>query len=129
MISGIGIDLCQISRMSRAIESDAFVKKVFSEEEKSYAESSQNPARHYASAFAAKEAFAKAGGWGLSKVGLRSVWVSRSGGAPELRLSEQAEKLLFKARDIRIHLSISHEGDMAVALVVLEASDGPFLQR
>lgn len=129
MISGIGIDLCQISRMSRAIESEAFVERVFSAEEKSYAESTQNPARHYASAFAAKEAFAKAGGWGLSKVGLRSVWVSRSGGAPELRLSEQAEKLLPRSSGTRIHLSISHEGDMAVAVVVLEANDDSFLQR
>lgn len=127
MISGIGIDLCKISRISRAIENKAFVERVFSAEEKAYAESSKNPARHYASAFAAKEAFAKAGGWGLSKVGLRSVSVSRLGGAPELHLSEHAKDLLLERNVLRIHLSLSHEDDMAIAVVILEARDDSFL--
>lgn len=127
MISGIGIDLCSISRMSRAIERPAFIEKVFSDEEKAYAEAARNPARHYAAAFAAKEAFAKAGGWGLSRVGLRSVWVSRPGGAPELRLSDHAKQLLLESQANRVHLSLSHEGDMAVAVVILEARDDSLL--
>ena len=127
MISGIGIDLCRISRISRAIENKSFVERVFSAEEKAYAESSKNPARHYASAFAAKEAFAKAGGWGLSKVGLRSIWVSRLNGVPELHLSEHANRLLLQRKILRTHLSLSHEGDMAIAVVILEARDDSFL--
>lgn len=128
MICGIGIDLCSISRIAGAIEKEAFLNKVFDPEEKVYAEASGNPARHYASAFAAKEAFAKAGGWGISKIGgLRSVWVSRSAGRPEMRLSEKARELTAERRIKSVHLSISHEGDMAVAVVILEAGDDSLL--
>ncbi len=126
MISGIGIDLCRISRISRAIENKSFVERVFSEEEKAYAESSKNPARHYASAFAAKEAFAKAGGWGLSKVGLRSIWVSGRTVSPSYTFRARKQTLLER-KILRTHLSLSHEGDMAIAVVILEARDDSFL--
>lgn len=127
MIIGIGIDLCKISRMSRAIEKAEFVRKVFATEETTYAETSRNPASHYASAFAAKEAFAKAGRWGLSKVGLHSVWVSRERGFPELKLSPGAKRLLAPYGECRAFLSLSHEGDLAIAVVVLEASNDTLL--
>jgi len=127
LIIGIGIDLCKISRMSRAIEKGQFVHKVFSAEEVDYAEAARNPATHYASAFAAKEAFAKAGRWGLSKIGLQSVWVSRERGFPELKLSPSAKRLLELYGDCRVFLSISHENDMAIAVVVLETSNDPLL--
>ncbi len=128
MILGVGIDLCKISRIARSIENRAFVEKVFSPEEKAYADAGRNPSMHYASSFAAKEAFAKAGGWGLSAVGLRSVSVSRKNGAPELILDERARRLLPEGT-IRVHLSLSHEGDMAIAIVILEASDDSLLHR
>jgi len=127
LIIGIGIDLCKISRMSRATEKAEFVHRVFAAEEVDYAEAAQNPARHYASAFAAKEAFAKAGRWGLSKVGLQSVWVSREKGFPEMRLSPRAKRLLEPYGNCRVFLSLSHENDLAIAVVVLEASNDPLL--
>lgn len=127
MIIGIGIDLCKISRMSRAIEKGEFVHKVFAAEEISYAEAARQPATHYASAFAAKEAFAKAGRWGLSRVGLQSVWVSRERGFPELQLSLSAKRLLEHFGKCRVFLSLSHENDLAIAVVVLETSDDPLL--
>jgi len=128
LILGVGIDLCEISRIARSIENRAFVEKVFSEEERAYADAARNPSMHYASSFAAKEAFAKAGRWGLSAVGLRSVWVSRQNGVPQILLDERAKRLLPDGT-IRIHLSLSHEGDMAVAVVILEVCDDPILCR
>ncbi len=126
MIFGVGVDLCSVSRIARAIANRRFIERVFSAEERAYAEASGNPALHYSSSFAAKEAFAKAGGWGLARTGMSSVWVSRGNGRPELLLSGQAKELLPN-RPYRIHLSLSHDGDMAVAVVILEVFDDPLL--
>ncbi|HOV28848.1 MAG TPA: holo-ACP synthase [Synergistales bacterium] len=126
MIIGVGVDLCSVSRIAAAIANRRFVEKVFSPEEQLYAESGGNPALHYASSFAAKEAFAKAGGWGLARTGLASVWVSRKSGRPEIRLSDRAKRL-FPDRTGRIHLSLSHEGDLVVAVVILEGINDPLL--
>lgn len=126
MIIGVGVDLCSVSRIAVATANRRFIEKAFSPEEQLYAETGGNPALHYASSFAAKEAFAKAGGWGLARTGLTSVWVSRENGRPELRLSDRARKL-FSDRTGRIHLSLSHEGDLAIAVVILEVIDAPIL--
>jgi holo-[acyl-carrier protein] synthase len=118
MILGIGTDLCRIERMRRAVVSPAFRDKVFDPEEIVYATARGDPARHFASAFAAKEAFAKATGWGLFRTGPRNVWVERTGDRPELRWRETLRDRLPEGT--RAHLSLSHEGEYAIAFVVLE---------
>ena len=72
MIRGIGIDVCDISRMRKAVSREGFCKRVFSEEEITYAESNADPAAHYAAAFAAREALSKATGWGIAGLGINS---------------------------------------------------------
>ena len=67
MILGIGVDLCDIGRMKKAVAREGFAVRVFSKGEIGYAEGRGDPAAHYAAAFAAKEALAKAGGWGVTK--------------------------------------------------------------
>ncbi len=119
MILGIGTDLCRIERMRRAVESSAFREKVFDPVEIAYAMARSDPARHLASSFAAKEAFAKATGWGLFRTGPRNVWVERIGDRPELRWPESLRVRLPEG-PLRAHLSLSHEGDYAIAFVVLE---------
>ena len=66
MIKGIGIDLCDIERMKKAAARAGFVERLFSKNEIAYAGDRADAALHYAAAFAAKEALAKAGagGWG-----------------------------------------------------------------
>ena len=122
-ILGIGVDLCKIERMSRCIEKEFFLSRVFSEEERAYALARPNPARHLAGAFAAKEALAKAGGWGLAKVGLQSVSVRRVDGRPFLSIDSKLRLLFDEAGVERTHLSLSHEGDYAVAMVLLEGME------
>lgn len=93
------------------------------EEERRYAFSHKEPARHLASAFAAKEAFSKAGHWGLAKVGLHRVWLHRtSENVPEMRWSDDFFSGNMFPEPCRVWVSISHEGDMSVALVVLEGT-------
>ena len=121
MITGIGTDMCMISRMKRAAANDSFIRRVFSEEEISYAMSQGEPARHFASAFAAKEALAKASGLGMFGMGLTGAWVRRTKQGPVMMMSDETKSKLRETGTDKCWLSITHEGDFAIAFVVLEA--------
>ena len=121
MIFGVGADLCRISRMRKAISNEHFVEKIFSAEEIEYARSRGDPAEHFAAAFAAKEAVAKASGLGLFGMGLANSRVTRTDSGPVIICSGSLlEK--FNERGVRKYwLSLTHEGDYALAFVVLES--------
>lgn len=122
MIAGVGADLCAVSRMKRAVENDYFMRKVFVTEEIEYAMSQGEPARHFASAFAAREALAKATGLGMFGMGLSSAWVRRTDRGPIFMMDDEtAEKLKSQGAD-KCWLSLTHEGDFALAFVVLESA-------
>ena len=120
MIRGIGIDLCDIERMKKAVAREGFVKRLFSEGEIAYAKDKADAASHYAAAFAAKEALAEAGGWGLGKMGLDSCEVVRTERGPVFNFSADFQRRLEEEGIIRVFLSLSHESGMAAAMVVLE---------
>ncbi|HOO64995.1 MAG TPA: holo-ACP synthase [Synergistaceae bacterium] len=120
MILGLGVDACSIERMERHVNSPYFEKRVFMSQEREYAKSRGCPARHFAGAFAAREAFAKATGMGLGKVGLQGCWVERTSRGPLLRLSEENKEILRSRGVRRVFLSITHEENLAVAVVILE---------
>jgi holo-[acyl-carrier protein] synthase len=120
MILGVGADLCRISRIRRAIENERFVEKVFSREETEYALLKGNPAEHFASAFAAKEAIAKASGLGLFGIGLANSEVRRTDSGPVI-ICKGSLLEKFEQRGVRRYwLSLTHEGDYAL-VVVLES--------
>jgi len=76
-----------------------------------------------AARFAAKEAFGKALGTGLSGIVLKDIMVkNRHNGQPEIFVSGTAQATLTRSGADRIHLSLTHERDNAVAMVVLEAN-------
>ena len=118
MIQGIGVDLCSIARIKKAIESKHFRDKIFSPEEISYAESKgiTKRAESYSACFAAREAFCKASGINLMSVmnGESFAVIHDSQGKPYIRLSE---KFGF---EYKIFLSLSHEKDFVCAMVVIE---------
>jgi holo-[acyl-carrier protein] synthase len=103
--------------MRRAVESEYFVRRVFSEEEIEYARSNTEPSLHFASAFAAKEALAKASGFGVFGMGLAGSWVRRTKTGPVMMLNDD---LRIKLGEPKCWLSMSHDGDYALAFVVLE---------
>ena len=118
MIYGIGVDLCSISRIEKAIESKYFRDRIFSPEEIFYAESKgvKRRSQSYAACFAAREAFCKASGINLMNVmnGENFAVIHDSDGRPCIRLSEKFD---FQ---YKIFLSLSHEKDFACAMVVIE---------
>ncbi|MBQ7069196.1 MAG: 4'-phosphopantetheinyl transferase superfamily protein, partial [Synergistaceae bacterium] len=66
MILGIGVDLCSISRIEKAIESEHFVTRIFSPEEIEYSnKKGKRRCESFAASFAAREAFCKASGISL----------------------------------------------------------------
>jgi holo-[acyl-carrier protein] synthase len=127
MIAGIGVDLCDVARLERALAARSgsrFRARVFTPGELRYCESRGRAATDsYAGIFAAKEAALKALGTGWNEgLGWQDVEVVHDGaGAPRLSLHGAAEALARRRRVATTHLTISHAGALAVAVVVLEA--------
>ena len=73
--------------------------------------------------FAAKEAFGKALGTGLAEISLKDIMVvNRENGKPELTLFGTAHQAFEKSEANRIHISLSHERENAIAMIVLEGT-------
>jgi holo-[acyl-carrier protein] synthase len=122
VILGIGVDLTPISRMQRAFDAhpERLEARLFTDAERAYCRARANCSQHFAARFAAKEAALKA----LHvPEGLR--WhelevVNDAGGAPSFRLSGNAAAAAARQGVTRLHLSITHADDSAMAFVVAE---------
>ncbi len=122
MITGIGVDLCSIPRIQKALESEHFKENIFSLNEIAYCESKGAKKYYsYASCFAAREAFVKAARISLSTVmlGRNFELVRDDVGAPVIRLTGDLEERLPEDES-RIFVSLTHEGEYACAMVVIE---------
>ena len=127
MIYGIGVDIVSIVRIERVIKrwGDRFVGKVFTPDEATICYDKASPSSAFALRFAAKEAFSKALGLGMRK-GLkwREVEVfNYPSGKPSLKLHGISFETCREKDITGIHLSLSDEGEYAIAMVVLEKHD------
>jgi holo-[acyl-carrier protein] synthase len=122
-IVGIGLDLVEISRLEAAIErhGDALLARLFRAGELR-AVNGRARAAHVAGLFAAKEAAMKALGTGWAAgVGFRQFEIGRApGGAPTLALHDAAAERASALGVVRAHLTITHDGASAAAVVILE---------
>jgi holo-[acyl-carrier protein] synthase len=118
MITGIGIDSIEIARVASACEREgfSFADKMFTElERERSARKTFAPYEHLAACFAAREAFFKA-----TQVRYRRQEVSvaqKPSGEPYYVLSERAQQELGTRR---VHLSLSHDRERAMAICVCE---------
>lgn len=122
MILGVGLDLCGVERIRDMPSRERFLERYYAPEERAYIAGRGAAGDDSAAAcYAAKEAFFKALGTGIREAGLDEVCVLHDdGGAPRLHLTGRAAALA-RARGVqRMHLSLSHEGGIAAAVVVLE---------
>jgi holo-[acyl-carrier protein] synthase len=129
MILGLGSDISDARRIAKVVErhGDRFLNRVFTDIERARAERRKNRIETYAKRFAAKEACAKALGTGMRG----GVWwrdmgvVNLPSGRPTMRLTGGALKRLQSLTpagyEARIDLTISDEGPMAVAFVMISA--------
>ncbi|MCL2762335.1 MAG: holo-ACP synthase [Treponema sp.] len=122
MIAGVGIDIVHIQRMRRWREQAGLLERFFHPQELAAALSRGGSADlSLAARFAAKEAFGKALGTGLEGIALKDIMViNHHNGRPELQVFDTALRALEKNGANRMHLSLTHEQDNAVAIVVLE---------
>ena len=122
MITGIGIDVVQVKRMEKWRKTRGLLERYFHDEELSTAISRGNAAdMALAARFAAKEAFGKALGTGFSRMALKDIMViNTSNGRPEIRVFETAKKALEESGANKVHISLTHESDNAIAVVILE---------
>lgn len=121
MIKGIGTDIVKVERINKIINrTSTFLEGAFTKEEISYFNNKKNNIESIAGTFAAKEAVSKALGTGFRGFGLKDIEIIRNEyGKPEVKLSDKIVEL-FELTDYKIHLSISHSSDDAIAFVVLE---------
>lgn len=122
MIIGVGIDIVHISRMQRWVGRTELLERFFHPGEIDDARGRGKAMMHsLAARFAAKEAFGKALGTGLRNMRLRDIRVeSDCNGKPSMTLYEGALRKLKESGGVRVHVSLTHENDNAVAMVVIE---------
>ena len=126
MIVGIGVDICEVDRIEKAMMSshgNRFKKRVYTRLEIAYVESKANKWERYAARFAAKEAGMKALGTGWSGgLGWQDLEVSNlASGRPTLRLYRKAVERAERMGVVNIALSMTHTAQQAMAIVILES--------
>ncbi len=125
MIVGTGTDIIEVERIRKSLDlhGEAFKERVYTDEEIRESSLRKDPSVYFAGRWAAKEALSKALGCGISaKCGWRDINVSNSeGGRPSLTLSGKARETAEALGVRHIHISISHERNLATAVVILES--------
>lgn len=124
MIVSIGTDIIEVYRIRETLErTPRFTERVFTEKEREYCEAKgAASAQSYAARFAAKEAFLKAlrTGW-RGKISWQDVEIKNDEfGAPYFEIKGEAQNVLEKLGANKVHLSMSHTTQHAIANVVLE---------
>ncbi len=123
-IYGIGTDVVNINRIKRSLKNKNFIWRLFNKNEIKKCSSQINKANCYAKRFAAKEAFSKAIGTGISRgINFDEIIVYNiKSGKPGIKLLGNTKKIVNKIlnkKKINIFLSLSDDKPFAVATVVI----------
>ena len=122
-IFGAGIDLIEISRIRKSIKNKNFIDRIYSKSEIQQARSLKNKSSFFAKRFAAKEAFSKAFGTGISEgISFNEITVVNNiKGKPSIKLSGKTKNIVLKKiKKAKVHLSLSDERTHAIAMVIIE---------
>jgi holo-[acyl-carrier protein] synthase len=122
-IYGIGSDIIDISRIKKSLKNKNFKNRCFSKNEIKAAENNSNKAASYAKRFAAKEAFSKALGTGISGgISFRDISIQNNKkGKPDIELLGKTKTIVQNIieKKYKIFLTISDEQKYALAMVVI----------
>ena len=123
-IYGIGTDIANINRIKKSLKNKDFIDRLFNKNEVKKCNNQINKANCYAKRFAAKEAFSKAIGTGISKgISFDEIIVYNiKSGKPGIKLLGNTKKIVNKIlnkKKINIFLSLSDDKPFAVATVVI----------
>ncbi len=123
-IYGIGTDIVKIKRIQKSIRNRYFLKRLFNQDEIVKCKKLKNSSHCFAKRFAAKEAFSKALGTGISKgINLNEIIVlNEKNGKPYIKLLKATKNIVdkkLKKKRYKISLSLSDEENYAVAFVTI----------
>jgi holo-[acyl-carrier protein] synthase len=125
MIVGIGTDVCSIERIRKSLDrfGERLVNRILTPAERPRFARTRDKAGHLAKRFAAKEAFSKAIGTGIhAPFTWHSITVTRNPkGRPGIEPNAAMAKHLEKLGVTGAHISLTDDGDVAMAFVVLES--------
>ena len=122
-VVGLGTDLVMIDRVRGLRErfGSRFLKRVFHKNEIEYCLDKTDPDIHLAARFAVKEALGKAAQVGIFRFRLNEILLENNPlGRPELKILGKNKDILKKLGAKNYHVSMSHEGNYALAVVILE---------
>ncbi len=124
MIRGIGIDIVRTSRLDAWLGDEGLLERFFHPDELAAVfERGHDKVLSLAARFAAKEAFGKALGTGLMHFNLREVQVMNDElGKPDMVLHGRARQAFEACGGVSVFVSLAHERDNAVAVVVIEGA-------
>jgi holo-[acyl-carrier protein] synthase len=121
MIVGVGIDVVQVSRFAASLaRTPGLARRLFVATELLASSGQRRSDRSLAARFAAKEAVAKALGAPASLEWHDCSVVSDSEGRPWLTVTGSVAAAAASQGITRWHLSLTHDGDIASAMVVAE---------
>ena len=123
-IFGIGTDIVNVDRIKNSLKNKNFIKRIYNKREILKCKKINKSINCYAKRFAAKEAFSKALGTGISNgVNFNEIVIlNRKSGKPYVSIIGQTKKILnkkFKNKKSKISLSLSDEKKYAVAFVTI----------
>lgn len=124
MVRGIGVDIIEIARIRRSVETlgDRFLEKVFTPLEIAYCRSKHDSQQHLAARFAAKEAVSKAvsTGWAGEFRWKDVEVINDASGQPHVTLYGKLRDTLASSS---IFVSISHSETHVVAVALIEGHE------
>lgn len=121
MVIGIGIDIIEIDRIKKSIDTygDSFLNKIYTKNELDYCLAKHNKYQHLAARFAAKEAIYKAltTGWEKDATWKSMEIINEPNGLPVVKFFGKLKEFISKDKDIKISLSHSDNYVTAVAII------------
>ncbi len=123
-IFGVGTDIVKTNRIQKLLKRKNILEKLFNKDEIIKCKRIKNTANCFAKRFAAKEAFSKALGTGISKgINFNEIVIlNEKNGKPFIKLIEDTKKNVEKKlrkKSYKISLSLTDEDEFAVAFVTI----------
>jgi len=124
-IIGIGVDIVNNNRFKKLIKNRNFIKRIFTNYELKSSSRLKNKLNYYSKRFAAKEAFSKASGLGITRnLHFKDIEIKKTKkGRPFINLEPTTKKFLlkkFNVKSFKTNLSISDEKNYSIAYVIIE---------
>ncbi len=124
IIFGIGTDIISVDRIKKSLKNNSFLNRVYNKKEIIKCKKINKSTNCFAKRFAAKEAFSKALGTGISNgINLNEIIIlNKKSGKPYINLVGKTKKILkkkFKRKKVKVSLSLSDEKNYAVAFVTI----------